>query len=391
MKRVQLHKGRDISIQRQHPWIFSRAVKVIEPIEEGERVIVSDHRGIDRCQAHYHDASIMLRVLTEDIQMDIQSYWDDTIGRAIHLRDSLGFPNEHTDAYRLINGEGDHASGLIIDVYGDTAVIQCHTYGMHKELDQIVSSIKRFGQGVISFIYTKPVRSLKEKYEDVDSGYLGDEGPQIVKFKEHGILYESNLEVAQKTGFFLDQRDNRQLIGSLSKGKTVMNNYCYTGGFSLCALKGGATKVSSVDISGKAIDQLEVLLALNGFNDERHSSIVADVKKYLAKEDPELFDIVITDPPAFAKSQKKRHSAVQAYKRMNAMAMRHIKPGGMLFAFSCSQVVGRQLFYDTLVAAAMESGRSVQVIYQLDQGPDHTINIFHTEGHYLKGLGMIIS
>ena len=391
MKRVQLHKGRDISIQRQHPWIFSRAVKVIEPIEEGERVIVSDHRGIDRCQAHYHDASIMLRVLTEDIQMDIQSYWDDTIGRAIHLRDSLGFPNEHTDAYRLINGEGDHASGLIIDVYGDTAVIQCHTYGMHKELDQIVSSIKRFGQGVISFIYTKPVRSLKEKYEDVDSGYLGDEGPQIVKFKEHGILYESNLEVAQKTGFFLDQRDNRQLIGSLSKEKTVMNNYCYTGGFSLCALKGGATKVSSVDISGKAIDQLEVLLALNGFNDERHSSIVADVKKYLAKEDPELFDIVITDPPAFAKSQKKRHSAVQAYKRMNAMAMRHIKPGGMLFAFSCSQVVGRQLFYDTLVAAAMESGRSVQVIYQLDQGPDHTINIFHTEGHYLKGLGMIIS
>lgn len=391
MKRVQLHKGRDISIQRQHPWIFSRAVKIIEPIEEGERVIVSDHRGIDRCQAHYHDASIMLRVLTEDIQMDIQSYWDDTIGRAIHLRDSLGFPNEETDAYRLINGEGDHASGLIIDVYGDTAVIQCHTYGMHRELNEIISSIKRFGEGVISYIYSKPVRNLKEKYEDVVTGYLDKEGPEIVKFKEHGILYESNLEMAQKTGFFLDQRDNRQLIGSLSNGKTIMNNYCYTGGFSLCALQGGATKVSSIDISSKAIDQLEVLLELNDFNDERHQSIVADVKKYLATDDPELFDIVITDPPAFAKSQKKRHSAVQAYKRMNAMAMQHVKPGGMLFAFSCSQVVGRQLFYDTLVAAAMESGRSVQVIYQLDQGPDHTINIFHTEGHYLKGLGMIIS
>ncbi len=391
MKRVQLHKGRDISIQRQHPWIFSRAVKITEPIEEGERVIVRDHRGIDRCQAHYHDASIMLRVLTEDIEIDIQAYWDDTIGRAIHLRDSLGFPNESTDAYRLINGEGDHASGLIIDVYGNTAVIQCHTYGMHRELDQIVSSLKRYGEGVISYIYTKPVRSLKEKYENVRAGYLGKEGPEVVQFKEHGIRYESNLELAQKTGFFIDQRDNRQLIGSLSEGKSVMNNYCYTGGFSLCALEGGATKVSSIDISAKAIEQLEALLDLNKFNDDRHESIVADVKKYLATDDTQMYDIVITDPPAFAKSQKKRHSAVQAYKRMNAMAMKHVKPGGMLFAFSCSQVVGRQLFYDTLVAAAMESGRSVQVIYQLDQGPDHTINIFHTEGHYLKGLGMIIS
>lgn len=391
MKRVQLHKGRDISIQRQHPWIFSRAVKVTEPIEEGERVIVSDHRGIDRCQAHYHDASIMLRVLTEDVTMGVEAYWDDTIGRAIHLRDSLGFPNEHTDAYRLINGEGDHASGLIIDVYGDTAVIQCHTYAMHRELGHIVSSLRRYGEGVINFIYAKPVRSLKEKYEDVVAGYVGNEGPEIVKFKEHGIQYESNLALAQKTGFFLDQRDNRQLIGTLSDGKTVMNNYCYTGGFSLCALQGGAAKVRSVDISGKAIEQLEVLLNINGYNDERHESVVADVKKYLATDSPEMFDIVITDPPAFAKSQKKRHSAVQAYKRMNAMAMQHVKPGGMLFAFSCSQVVGRQLFYDTLVAAAMESGRSVQVIYQLDQGPDHAINIFHTEGHYLKGLGMIVS
>lgn len=391
MKRVQLHKGRDISIQRQHPWIFSRAVKINEPIDEGERVIVSDHRGIDRCQAHYHDSSIMLRVLTEDIQMDIQDYWNDTIGRAIHLRDSLGFPNEDTDAYRLINGEGDHASGLIIDVYGDTAVIQCHTYAMHRELNYIASSLRRYGEGVIHYLYTKPVRTLKEKYTDITTGYFGEVGPDVVKFKEHSIHYESNLELAQKTGFFLDQRDNRKLIGSLSRGKTVMNNYCYTGGFSLCALQGGATKVSSIDISGKAIDQLESLMDLNGFKDGRHESVVADVKKYLAQDRPELFDIVITDPPAFAKSQKKRHSAVQAYKRMNAMAMQHVKPGGMLFAFSCSQVVGRQLFYDTLVSAAMESGRSVQVIYQLDQGPDHTINIFHTEGHYLKGLGMIIS
>ena len=391
MKRVQLHKGRDISIQRQHPWIFSRAVKIIEPIEEGDRVIVSDHRGIDRCQGHYHDSSIMLRILTEDINLDVQAYWDDTIGRAIHLRDSLGFPNDKTDAYRLINGEGDHASGLIVDVYGDTAVIQCHTYAMHRELDHITSSIKRYGEGVINYIYTKPIRTLKERYENVVTGYLGGEGPAVVKFREHGILYESNLEMAQKTGFFLDQRDNRKLIGSLSEGKTVMNNYCYTGGFSLCALQGGATKVSSVDISIKAIEQLEVLLDLNDCNDYRHESVVADVKKYLATDDPEMYDIVITDPPAFAKSLKKRHSAVQAYKRMNAMAMQHVKPGGMLFAFSCSQVVGRQLFYDTLVAAAMESGRSVQVIYQLDQGPDHAINIFHTEGHYLKGLGMVVS
>lgn len=391
MKRVKLHKGRDISLQRQHPWIFSRAVKISEPIEEGERVIVCDHRGIDRCQAHYHDSSIMLRVLTEDIQMTVEEYWDDTIGRAIHLRDSLGFPNDKTDAYRLVNGEGDHASGLIVDVYGDTAVIQCHTYAMHRELKYIVSSIQRFGEGVIAYIYAKPVRSLKEKHEDVETGYIGDKGPDVVKFREHGIDYESNLELAQKTGFFLDQRENRKLIGSLSSGKTVMNNYCYTGGFSLCALKGGASKVSSVDISSKAIDQLEVLLEINNFNDNSHESVVADVKKYLAISEPEQYDIVITDPPAFAKSQKKRHSAVQAYKRMNAMAMHHVKPGGMLFAFSCSQVVSRQLFYDTIVSAAMESGRSVQVIYQLDQGPDHTINIFHTEGHYLKGLGMIIS
>lgn len=391
MKRVQLHKGRDISLQRQHPWIFSRAVKTLEPISEGERVIVCDHRGIDRCQAHYHEASIMLRVLTEDIEMSVQEYWDDTIGRAIHLRDALGFPNEKTDAYRLINGEGDHSSGLIVDVYGDTAVIQCHTYGMYREMDQIVSSLKRFGEGVLSFLYSKPVRTLKEKHHDVTTGYIGKVGPEVVTFKEHGIRYETNLELAQKTGFFLDQRDNRQLIGSLSEGKTVMNNYCYTGGFSLCALQGGAEKVCSIDISSKAIEQLEVLLKLNDFNKNRHESIVADVKKYLANSNPELFDIVITDPPAFAKSQKKRHSAVQAYKRMNSMALQHVKPGGMLFAFSCSQVVGRQLFYDTIVAAAMESGRSVQVIYQLDQGPDHTINIFHIEGHYLKGLGMIVS
>lgn len=390
MKRVQLHKGRDISIQRQHPWIFSRAVKPTDAIE-GERVIVVDHRGLDRCQAHYHDASIMLRVLTHDISISPTEYWSEIISNAYITRVNLGLPNDQTDAYRLINGEGDHASGLIIDIYGDTAVIQCHTYGMYLEMDLIIESLKKHLGQYIQHIFAKPVRSLKEKYENISEGYVGSQGPEVVAFREHGIAYESNLAAAQKTGFFLDQRDNRGLIGSLSVGKSVMNNYCYTGGFSLCALQGGASEVTSIDISGKAIDQLESLISLNGFEEKNHRSVVADVKKYLAAEPDKLYDIVITDPPAFAKSQKKRHQAVQAYKRMNAMAMQHLKLGGILFAFSCSQVVGRQLFYDTLVAAAMESGRSVQVVYQLDQGPDHAINIFHTEGHYLKGLGMIVS
>lgn len=391
MKRIQLHKGRDISLQRRHPWIFSRAVKFIEDgIKEGERVIVTDHRGIDRAQAHYHDASIILRILDSELDEDPQQYWNRTLQDAYQLRRSLSLPNAETTAYRLINGEGDHVSGLIIDVYEDVAVIQCHTYGMYREMPFITEAIKSIDTNDIRYIFAKPTRTLMTKHPDITYGYIGDKGSEVVNFIEHAIRYKSHLAQAQKTGFFLDQRENRKLIGSLSKGKTVLNNYCYTGGFSLCALAGGAQHVTSVDISDKAIDQLNVLITLNGFDDTRHSSIVADVKKFLSHPDPTLYDIVITDPPAFAKSQKKRHQAVQAYKRMNAMALNHVAPGGMLFAFSCSQVVSRQLFYDTIVAAAMETGRSVQVIYQLDQGPDHTIDIYHSEGHYLKGIGMVV-
>lgn len=391
MKRVYLAKGRDISLQRNHPWIFSRAIaKMEEDIAEGDRVIVADHRGLDRCIAHYHDASIALRVLDKDLTLSMEAYWQKVVQNAVAIRQSINLPNEQTDAYRLVNGEGDFAPGLIVDIYADTAVIQPHSWGMYREVMDIHRALHAAEGLDISYSYCKPVKSLAKHYGEISEGYIDNEGAELLSFKEHNVLYQSHIDTAQKTGFFLDQRINRQLIGQLAKGKTVLNNYCYTGGFSLCALQGGAQHVTSVDISDKAIAQLDALISLNGFDTSQHTSVVADVKKYLAHPTDHIYDIVITDPPAFAKSQKKRHAAVQAYKRMNAMAMQHVAKGGMLFAFSCSQVVGRQLFYDTLVAAAMESGRSVQLVYQLNQGPDHTIDLCHSEGHYLKGFGLVV-
>lgn len=389
MNRVYLAKGRDISLQRNHPWIFSRAISRLDNIEEGDRVIVSDHRGMDRCIAHYHDASIALRVLTQQLDWDIAEYWHHTLTAAIALRQQINLPNTASNSYRLINGEGDHAPGLIVDIYNDTAVIQPHTLGMYREVMDIYTALMASSLD-LKYAYCKPVKSLTNTYPNISEGYIEDEGPELLRFAEHNIQYQSHIDTAQKTGFFLDQRVNRKLIGDLAHGKTVLNNYCYTGGFSLCALAGGAAHVTSVDISDKAIAQLDALIELNPFDSSRHTSVVADVKKYLAGEVTQQYDIVITDPPAFAKSQKKRHAAVQAYKRMNAIAMQHVVPGGMLFAFSCSQVVGRQLFYDTLVAAAIETDRKVQLVYQLNQGPDHTIDLFHSEGHYLKGFGLIV-
>lgn len=286
--------------------------------------------------------------------------------------------NPDTNSYRLINAEGDGLSGLIVDIYGSTAVIQCHSLGMYNHIQDIANALKEvFGTG-LETIYDKNKIGRTQQF------LLGDKSCDFIL--ENGLKFKVNWEEGQKTGFFLDQRDNRKLLGKYASGKSVLNTFCYTGGFSVYAQSHGASRVDSVDVSSSAIELTKENMDLNlkGATCER-SEIAQDVMIYL-KECTEDYDIIVVDPPAFAKSLRKRHNAVQAYKRLNTLALKRIKPYGMMFTFSCSQVVDRALFTDTLRAAAIECGRNIQVLHYLSQPADHPSNIYHPEGSYLKGL-----
>ena len=384
--KVILKSGKEKSIQRRHPWIFSGAVYgVSREINDGEMVDVVDSQNKHLGTGYFSDkGSIVVRILTFAEEIFSETFWAAKLQSAWYLRTQL-LDFEVTNAFRVIHGEGDGISGLIIDYYDKNWVIQAHSSGIYLQLEQIAEAIKTNFSEHCEIIYCKSSGTLPNT--GTDYFLFGNKAETVAK--ENNILFSVNWVEGQKTGFFLDQRENRKLLGEFSKGKKVLNTFCYTGGFSIYAMNAGAELVTSVDISQKAIELTDENVALNAGFKGKHESIVADVVKYI-REIGDDFDIIILDPPAFAKSLKARHNAIQAYKRLNAEALRKIKPGGILFTFSCSQVVDRRLFANTITAAGLESKRNVRILHQLSQPADHPINIFHPETEYLKGLVLFV-
>jgi 23S rRNA (cytosine1962-C5)-methyltransferase len=389
MKKLTLLKAKDGAIRRRNPWVFSGAIKSEEDgIKDGDLVAVDAINGDRLGFGHYQSGGIRVRLLHfGEGELPVEDLLREKLSTALDLRKQLGLVDDPlTNAYRLVHAAGDGLPGLIVDRYASVVVIQCHGIGMFRVRKLIASLLKELlGDGVTT-IYDKSAKTLPDRYPAEDGVLLGDEVTEVVVL-ENGRRFRVDVAGGQKTGFFLDQRDNRWLLGSYAKGKRVLNTFCYTGGFSVYALLGDGAQVQSVDLSGSAIELTDDNVARNGDFEGRHEAHAADVMEWLkehAADDP--YDIVVVDPPAFAKNKHKRHKAVQAYKRLNARAMKTIKPGGLLFTFSCSRVVERQLFYDTIVAAGLEAGRDCRVLHHLSQGADHPVNLYHQEGEYLKGL-----
>jgi len=383
--RIVLKSGKEHSILRRHPWVFSGAIDRVEgEIHNGDAVEVTDQKGRFLAYGHAAEGSIAVRIFSfEQGELD-RAFWKNKVQQAFDLRSKLRIANDtNTTMYRLIHAEGDGMPGLIVDIYGKTAVIQTHSVGMH-ELRQLLAEILVEVAGVTS-VYNKSAEKLEKNggQRSQDEYLIGAQPDEICL--EHGAKYKIDWETGQKTGFFIDQRESRFLLGQLAKGKKVLNTFCYTGGFSICALNGGAVLAHSLDSSQKALDLTEENLKLNGYDPAVHRTIKADAVHYL-KNLEEDYDIIVLDPPAFAKHLSARHQAIQAYTRINEAAIRQIKPGGLLFTFSCSQVVDRNLFAGTIMAAAIQAKRNVRILYRLQQPGDHPVSIFHPEGEYLKGL-----
>ena len=388
--KIILQKGKEISLYRRHHWVFSGAIAKADPnLENGDLVAVFSSKNEFLGIGYFAQGSIMVRIISFTEQEINQEFWTSRIQSAYDLRKNLGLTDqEETNVYRLVHGEGDLVPGLVIDFYNGTAVIQAHQIGIHRHIEQIAEALRQvYGKG-LKGIYDKSAETLPKNYEGSTNDWIwGKADTDLVK--EYGASYRIDWEKGQKTGFFIDQRENRKLVSQYSKGKKVLNTFCYSGGFSVLALQEGAKEVHSVDISAKAIELTEENVALNSGFEGKHESIVADVVKYI-REIGEDFDLIVLDPPAFAKNLKARHNAVQAYKRLNAEALKKIKSGGILFTFSCSQVVDKQLFAHTIASAAMETKRTIKILHQLSQPADHPVNIYHPETEYLKGLVLYV-
>ncbi len=385
LKRVVIKNDRIRSLERRHPWIFSRAIIASDDCEDGDIVEVYSKKDRYLGVGYWQDGSIMVRILSFDKENIDDGFWTRRLSDAIGLRKRLGYPSSSTTTYRLVHGEGDQLPGLIIDIYDSVAVIQCHTIGIHMQLSSIATALKQLMGTALSTIVTKSGATLPRDYaqDHPDEVIIGERSEVSVVENDHKFIID--IEHGQKTGFFLDQRDNRELVGALSPDRAVLNLYSYTGGFSIYALDHDASRVTSVDISDKAMDICNRNAALTK-NAAAHEGITANVHNYLKTVESDVYDIIVVDPPAFAKSQRKRHNAIQAYKRINAAAISKVKKGGLIFTFSCSQVVDTPMFYNTIMSAAIEAGRPCQVLKRLAQGADHPVSIYHPEGSYLKGL-----
>ena len=382
---IILHKGKEFSIQRKHPWIFSGAIKVKDSqLNDGDLVNVFSSTNQFLACGHFQDGSISVRILSyEKNKIDTQFYLNKfqsafNYRKDIHLTDS-----SDTNVYRLIFGEGDGLPGLIIDNYNSHFVIQCHSIGMHRQLKNISDALSELFKDNIKTIYDKSAETLPKEYASTIKNNFLFGSDQNTVVKENGNEFLIDWVNGQKTGFFIDQRENRKLLASYSKGKKVLNTFCYTGGFSVYAAKADANEVHSIDVSKTAIELTNKNAELNQL--KNHSSTAIDTFDFL-KTAGKDYDIIILDPPAFAKSRKVSHNAVMGYKRLNAEAIKIIKPGGILFTFSCSQVINRELFFNTITAAAMEAKRNVKILHYLSQPADHPISLFFPEGEYLKGL-----
>ena len=390
---VKLYPGKDDAVRRFHPWIFSGAIQhVAEGVQAGDTVTVIDHQGNILGTGFCESDSIAVKMLSFENSKIDEWFFLDKLKHALEVRRTMGLlDNPHTNCYRLVHSEGDGLAGLIIDIYGPTAVVQAQTEGMALHLKEIVRALKLMPKLGLQAVYNKSAEAMRRmgKEDLVEDGYLlGEAINEWVV--ENDSRFHVDWENGQKTGFFLDQRDNRELVRQLSQGKTVFNAFGYTGGFSVTALKGGAKSVVTVDASRKAIEAAEANLVLNGYDTATNPCVVADMKDYINKVEEGDFDMIILDPPAFVKRHHDRHRGLQGYRYLNAEAIKKIAKGGLLFTFSCSQAVDKATFQGIVTAAAIEAGRHVRIVDQLAQPADHPINIFHPEGSYLKGLMLLV-
>ena len=390
-KQIYLKRGKEESLKRFHPWVFSGAInRSDEGIEEGDtvRVMTSDGRFI--AVGHYQIGSIAVRVLSfRDVAIDA-GFWRSRLQAALSMRIAVGIAdNPQNNTYRLVHGEGDNIPGLVIDVYGQTAVMQAHSVGIHVCRLDIAKALVDVMAGRVANVFYKSETTLPFKAD------LGQENGFIYGSSDDNIAIENGLKFrvdwlkGQKTGFFVDQRENRSLLEKYSHGRRVLNMFCYTGGFSFYAMRGGAELVHSVDSSAKAIELTRQNVELNFPGDGRHEAYCEDAFKYL-EDAGSNYDLIILDPPAFAKHRAALHNALKGYSRLNAKAFEKIKPGGILFTFSCSQVVTKDNFRNAVFTAAALAGRKVRILHQLHQPADHPINIYHPEGEYLKGLVLYV-
>ena len=391
---IILSSGKDQSLRRFHPWVFSGAIKKVKDKREakdGDIVEVYDNKEEFLGMGHYQDSSISVRIFSFTKVEPTKDFWREKIQKAYDFKKSIGLiDNFHTNCYRLIFAEGDGLPGLIIDYYNGTCVMQCHSIGMYLAKKEITEALQMVYGENLKAVFDKSAETLPKKFaESVKNEYLfgkGEEEHHTVK--ENDLNFWVDWKSGQKTGFFIDQRENRQMLARYSDGKAVMNAFCYTGSFSVYALNAGASEVHSVDSSKRAIELAEKNVKMNSFSG-KHKAFAVDVFDFL-KNKKDVYDVMVLDPPAFAKHYDVRHNALMGYKRLNVEALKQIKQGGVLFTFSCSQVIDRPLFEKTIMSAAIIAGRNVRVLHHLSQAPDHPVNIYHPEGEYLKGLVLFV-
>lgn len=389
---IFLKPGKEIPVLRFHPWIFSGAIQKItgKPVE-GDIVECYSSTGEYLATGHCMPGSLAVKLFAFSKQEIGKEFWHSKIDAAWQVRKSLGFTdNPHTNAYRLVHNEGDNMPGLIVDVYGGLAVLQAHSTGMHDIRQTLADAIVSVSEGKISSVYDKSAEAIRKMTgRIVQDGFLaGNNGSCMVLENSHS--FNVNAVTGQKTGFFLDQRENREIVSRFSTGRQVLNLFGYTGGFSVYAASSGAKLVHTVDSSAPAIAMAVENMKLNGFQSAGYDCIAADARKYLENLEYGQYDLIILDPPAYAKNMASRTQALKGYRNINALALAKIRSGGIIFTFSCSQVVDSQAFTSAVTAAAVDAGRQVRIIQHLSQPADHPVNIFHQEGEYLKGLVLMV-
>lgn len=390
-KTITLRRGKEESLQRFHPWVFSGAIDHADPaIEEGDLVTVYTHDGTLVGNGHYQIGSIAVRMLTFDDTPADDDFYAARLARAFAVRQALQLIRPDNNAFRLVHGEGDFLPGLVVDIYGHTAVLQAHSPGMHFARAAIARALTALPDGLVQNVYYKSETTLPFKAQlDPQNDYIiGSYDTDIAM--ENGLRFHVDWLKGQKTGFFVDQRENRTLLERYARGRRVLNMFCYTGGFSFYAMRGGAVAVHSVDSSAKAIRLTDANVELNFPGDPRHTSSADDAFRFLDAMPVAAYDLIILDPPAFAKHKSALHNALVGYRRINARAFEKIAPGGILFTFSCSQAVNKEQFRLAVFSAAAQSRRRVRILHQLTQPADHPINIYHPEGEYLKGLVLYV-
>lgn len=386
-KTIRLKPGKEESVFRRHPWIFSGAIASLPSgLQEGELVTVTDSKGTVLGTGHYQIGSIAVRMLEFDNDSLPDDFFSRRLRSAYNLRRELGLMRRDNDCYRLVHGEGDFLPGLVIDIYGDTAVMQAHSPGMHFARGEVAEALTLIPDARIRNVYYKSDTTLPFKADlGPENGYLiGQYDGNIAT--ENGLQFNIDWLKGQKTGFFVDQRENRSLLEKFARGRRVLNMFCYTGGFSVYAMRGGAVSVDSVDSSAKAVALTDANIALNFPDDPRHRSYTEDAFKFLNDMEKDKYDLIILDPPAFAKHRGAIKNGLIGYRRLNTRAFEKIKPGGILFTFSCSQAITREMFRLAVFSASVKAGRRVRILHQLSQPADHPVDIAHPEGEYLKGL-----